>query len=420
MSRPSMRLCSLMGWSWVLVAAVVLLTGCGILCPSSLPDLQVAGAKKLAVPSPCSIDRNHCPGVIDLIAPLYPATGVEGGNTPQILLSQDGTFYIERLDDNVLRRLDLPRDCAGVVALAPDRQELGCVADTEQCVDCFTVCTFCSGKSIVSASLLQGEIGQERELVPQQDGVELGVFSWSPDAKHLAAIRRQIGEPLQPYCSLAIYTAQASPEPFALSALIPLSPEISPCDQFSEIAQVLWSPDGSWIAFSTWGYEQINTVYAIPVASLPAGALTVAPKPLVIDITPKVVITTYTGSAQTRVESPQIGWMPDGHVLSLSTENGYDIVGVDIASGMQRTVLKLPSDASPVRQLAWAPDGQQLFFSIGHGGEGVCAGPHDDVYSYSSPPFGSLPTTAPIVPVTPIPMPTWTPERPTPVPTDIV
>jgi len=239
--RARILLRSLICWSWIFVVAALAFSGCGSICPSSAsrPDVERLGAEKLAIPEPS--------GIVDLIAPLYTSTSNEDKNASQILFSQDGKFYTERLNDHALKQLDLPYDCAGVTALAPDHASLACVAHTEACRECGGICTTpCLGDSIISASLLPGEIGQEHELVPRQEGVNLGALSWAPDQKHLAAFQQRFDKQGKQSCSLAIYSAQLNARSLALTALIPLA-RLYTC----EIAQVLWSPEGAYLAFVT-------------------------------------------------------------------------------------------------------------------------------------------------------------------------
>src|SRR5579872_3411352 len=146
-----------------------------LFCPTSLPQLQMSGVSPVSAPSPCVLDlRNHCPGVIDFLAPAMPATGTGTGNDSgtrdTVLLSQDGTFYTVQPGPHSPNRLTLPEACAGVVALTTDRTWLACVANTEGCGDCFTACTWCFGTSVTVVSLLHTSHAQQRDVIVSEPG----------------------------------------------------------------------------------------------------------------------------------------------------------------------------------------------------------------------------------------------------------
>lgn len=366
-------------------------------CPSTLPPLPITNASPLPVPSPCYIDvRNHCPGVIDFLAP-YMADG--GATNPErVLLSQDGTFYTTQpgpIWSQRLHKLPLPDSCAGVVALTHDGKWMACVAHTFGCVDCFTVCTSCFGTSVNAVSLLPATLGKQEEIIPEEQDVTLGVLSWSPDAQYLAVLRRHpIEDAVDTFgCALSIYSRTAEGLPMKRQGDVALS-DVEMCD----VSQVLWSPDGSQIALLVGDtLNQPYTVMTVAISALDRAIFsstashvvrqTLAPKRLLV--VPPVDLDPFHAR-------PYISWAPDSR-LAVSVAYGYQIVVLDPISGRQVPVLTLPSNASPIQTFSWMPDGKRIVFAIGQYGTDFCGSPSDSVYVYAQPslPEVNRPVAAP-------------------------
>lgn len=360
-------------------------------CPTALPPLQMSGISPVSAPSPCVIDlRNHCPGVIDFLAPAAPAapatpatgTGNDSGTRDEVLFSQDGTFYSVQPGPHSPNRLTLPEACAGVVALTADRTWLACVAHTEGCVDCFTACTWCFGTSVTVVSLLQASHAHQREVIASEPGVEFGVLSWSPDARSLALVRRQLGSTVgtSTSCSLAVYVGNG-PDTSMTLAQESTFVGVNLC----AVRQVLWSPDGDYIALLQGGFDdQSFAVYLVVSAKLAptldsrkTGPGDVPP----IKATSLLTLPSYDAMPYHAV--PYLAWAPGGHELAVSVAYGYQVVLVDPLSGAQSPVVTLPAKASPIGVFSWMPDGRRLIFAIGHGGLATCGAPPQSIYLYT-------------------------------------
>lgn len=353
-------------------------------CPSTLPPLAMSNTSRLPVPSPCYIDlRNHCPGVIDLLAP-YTADG-DAANPERVLLSQDGTFYTTQsapIWSQRVHELLLPDSCAGVVALTHDGKWMACVTHTYGCVDCFTVCTSCFGTSIDAVSLLSATLGKQEEIIPEEQDVTLGVLSWSPDAQYLAVLRHSKEDGVDTSsCALSFYSRSADEIPMKRQGDVSLS-DVDMCD----VSQILWSPDGSQIALLVGRtLDQPYSVMAVATSALDKAILssstirivrqTLAPKRLLV--VPPVGLDPYHAP-------PYISWTPDSR-LAVSVADGYKIVALDPISARQDPVLTLPSNASPIQTFSWMPDGKRMVFAVGHYGTNFCGSPPDSVYLYSLP-----------------------------------
>lgn len=353
-------------------------------CPSALPPLNLPGAMRLTVPPPCFIDfRNQCPGFVDLLAP-YSAHS-DAGASGQMLLSLDGTFYVIG-ESQQPHPLQLPNACAGVVALTQDGTWMACVQGASDCIDCFTACTSCFGSSIVAVSLVTATLGNSRELLPYAPGLQFGVLSWSPDGHHLVVVRQVVGNETSaaPVCSLAFYWG-STPD----AATVPTG-RISLADEdLCRAAQVLWSPDGSKIAVTLRADRNqpfeivvISTSVLSPAALFPtANGITEQ----MLTIAPLLTIPNATIDENPFHALPHIAWTPDGRLLTASIGFGYQLVAVDLASGVFSQVLTIPADASPIQTFSWTPDGRRIVFAIGHYGTEHCSSPPDSVYMVEAP-----------------------------------
>lgn len=354
-------------------------------CPSTLPPLAMPNTSRLPAPSPCYIDlRNHCPGVIDFLAP-YTASG-DASHPERALLSQDGTFYTTQpgpIWSQRLHKLPLPDSCAGVLALTHDGKWMACVAHTIGCVDCFTVCTSCVGTSINAISLLPATLGQQEEIIPEEQGVALGVLSWSPDAQYLVVLRRNRKEDAgdTANCALSFYSRIVEGPPMKRQGDVTLS-DVDMCD----VSQILWSPDGRQIALlARQAFNQPYNVVTIAISALDKAIFLPGASRIVRQtLAPKRLLTLPPFDLDPFHASPYISWTPDSS-LAVSIAYGYQIVVLDPISGRQVSVLTLPSSASPIQIFSWMPDKKRIVFAIGHSGTDFCGSPPDSVYMYSLP-----------------------------------
>lgn len=379
-------------------------------CPSSLPTESISGARQLAVPAPCQIDfRNHCPGVIDFIAPYDP--GAEPLALPPVMFSQDGTFYTVAPADRAARALMLPSPCAGVVAPTADGEWMACVAIGISCVDCFTVCTAeCFGTSIDSVSLSPADFGREHELVALQDAppyVRYGILTWSPDSQHLAVIRSVYSKGQQGrQCDLAIFSGTPRSTPMTLSGVITFT-DVSICT----MDQIAWSPDGREIALLQNSSDGPGAIFLMPIASLPApiwsGTKTTD---VSLSLVPWQVLSLPELDSNPYHARAFMSWLPDGSELTISEDNGFSLIDLDTRTMQSHKLLALPGDGSPVRRFSWMPDGRRIVFSIGHNGTTFCYSPRDALYSYLASPANALPLYRPLQPT-----PTPTATRTTPI-----
>ncbi|GEM_PF-5602208 len=406
-----------------LLAAVALFVGMyavnaigGFLCSSVLAPASVSGSHQLPVPTPCYIDsNNHCPGVIDDIFP-YTASGHT--HSEDVLFSQDGSFFIE--SNGSSHALQLPDACLyGVVALTPDGDALACIGGVFGCVDCGTVCTSCFGAAIALAPLTPTLIGRTYPLVPIQQNARFTLPTWSPDERHLAALRRTFnGTTVQ--CSLAIYSTRQTvlppTEPFTLTGLVSFSD-----DSLCRADQLLWSPDGSRIALLQNGYSDVGALYILPVKALPlalfaAHGATAQPATVTMRIAPYRLLTLPEVGDDFTQAATTIAWEPKGHLLTMSDDYGYRIIVIDPATKQARLLFTVPrpsSTSSPIKNLGWMADGIHLVFAVGYNETEYCGSPRDEMYIIALPsPFQSLPRVTP----TTAPPPTATPALPTQTP----
>ncbi|HKW20469.1 MAG TPA: hypothetical protein VJO13_03775, partial [Ktedonobacterales bacterium] len=369
---------------------VVRTFGGPIFCPTSLPPLQMSRVIPISAPSPCRIDlRSSCPGVIDFLAPAAPGTGGSDNALDSILLSQDGTFYTVEPGQHSPHGLALPDACDGVVALSADRAWLACVAHTEGCIDCLTACTACFGTSVIMVSLLHGSFGQQREIIPSEPDVAFGVLSWSPGARYLAVLRRLPDSTAVSgngvTCSIAVY---ADNGPNAAMNMIQQSALADENVDLCETEQLLWSPDGNYIALLQGGHENHPfLVYVIPTEKLAPTLYSENPVPTGVQlIQVKSLLTLPAIDADSYHANPYLGWTPDSHALAVSVAYGFEVALVDPRTGAQTPIFTLPDSASPIGIFSWMPDGKQLLFAIGHGGVGTCGSPPNSIYTYTLPP----------------------------------
>lgn len=361
-----------------------------IFCPTSLPPLQMSRVTPISAPSPCVIDpiRGHCPGVIDFLAPAAPGIGGSDNARDSVLLSQDGKFYTVEPGQHSPHSLALPDACEGVVALSTDRARLACVAHAEGCIDCLTACTACFGTSVIIVSLLHGSFGQRREIIPSEPDVKFGILSWSPGGRYLAVLRRWFDSAALNgngvTCSISFYADNGPNTTMALIQQSTLSDEnVDLC----EAKQLLWSPDGNYVALLLGGYEnQPFLVYVIPTEKLAPRLYSGNPVPTGVRlIQAKPLLTLPAIDADPYHADPYLAWTPDSHALAVSVAYGFEVALVDPHTGAQTPIFTLPDGASPIDIFSWMPDGKQLLFAIGHGGVDTCSGPPNSIYTYTLP-----------------------------------
>jgi hypothetical protein len=290
----------------------------------------------------------------------------------QVLVLQDETYYTIRLSDGAAHQLSLPPSCAGPVAVTSDAHRLACVGGAVGCVDCFVDCTACFGTSVDAVSLLPGELGHDIALAAG-DAFQFGVLSWSPDQRHLVV---QLKLPPDGHCALGLYMLQTVAEgPAKLTAL--LSPQgVDACS----LSQLAWSPDGAFIAWLQYVPGEAMIVDALRVASLPAVAFWAGAVPVTLVPAVGRLLSLPPPSDDPFTALPHIAWMPQGEALTVTMAAGYKLVQVDVASRAQRTLLTLPTSASPIQVFTWLNDGRHVVFAIGHGGTEYCAGPPYALY----------------------------------------
>jgi hypothetical protein len=153
------------------------------------------------------------------------------------------------------------------------------------------------------------------------------------------------------------------------------------------VRQVLWSPDGDYIALLQGGFDfQPFAVYMVATAKLAPKLSARATGPSGVQsmtVTPLLTLPTYDAMPYHAV--PYIAWAPGNHSLAVSVAYGYQVVMVDPLSGAQSPVFTLPAKTSPISIFSWMPDGKRLVFAIGHGGLATCGAPPDSIYLYTPP-----------------------------------
>jgi dipeptidyl aminopeptidase/acylaminoacyl peptidase len=175
-------------------------------------------------------------------------------------------------------------------------------------------------------------------------------LSWSPDGKSIAFISNQSGR----------FSTYILPVAFS-EKVEPVGAPLLVFDQSGPHGDVLWSPDGSWLAVVCDSTGSDNATYIVPVPLEYAhDNRRVQPGDRIV---PKQRVIAEQGAA---INAKQICWAPDGTRLAFSSDlHGFYEIGIfELARGQ---VIWVTSGKGDKGSPDWSEDGKRLTYVCSDG-----------------------------------------------------
>jgi Tol biopolymer transport system component len=204
-------------------------------------------------------------------------------------------------------------------------------------------------------SQLIAPTGQDSYLIVNADGTRPRQIdgdrpTWAPDSRHVAFYGPNQGGPID---NVAFAPFQLTGGPLIILDTQTLqSHELPPIDNLSDGA-LAWSPDGRYLAATTWKLDEQQ--------NLPIGGVLILPP----DGSDQHQVIQWTGG-----EADQLSWSPDGSKLAAMVVKSVslDTFGGGLEGPLETDLWVVNSDSTAPRNLgpcdtdapAWSPDGRQV------------------------------------------------------------
>jgi len=171
--------------------------------------------------------------------------------------------------------------------------------------------------------------------------------AWSPDGRYIAFFRHAESErgifivPALGGTERKLYSPDWEPSTGVAGA----------GSRIGNNAQVVWSPDGKYLAFMDSSSPQTSySICLLSVENLERRQLTWPPP-------------------QISVGDTCPAFSPDGQTLAFARWSSAGVVDIYIAPIGGGEPRRLTFDNRPISRLAWTPDGREIVFSSGRGGD---------------------------------------------------